>query len=402
MERKKRTRIRPARLFYAFIFALIVIAGGYNLYRAIFVVKTRTLDQIIYYENKIPFKGFFIFDEDVTVLPGISEDLAVTPSRLPRGAQVGSVTIDDFESIEAKKSHYSRLKMSGPKILPTLYEEEVEADAVSSALSQKEFGVNDKIELREFALATEEESEYLIDSNLARFDRFVSERLESFADYQRGRTIDIRMNHAGVFVPYLDGYEDIYTIANMLDYDFRDVLVGVEGNSTGKFYYGYKIVNNLEYYLDLGISEEDALDESAVGKRMTVAIGDVKIRGTIHDVKKDAGGIRVTMRFMDGYDLIADKRFVSGDLIDFSAPAYRIPRSALIESDGGYGVKIVDNNETVSFRPVEILGESDGTVLVYAPKNGLLQNGDEFIPTVRLYDRVFLNPERVEEGELIN
>ena len=65
-------------------------------------------------------------------------------------------------------------------------------------------------------------------------------------------------------------------------------------------------------------------------------------------------------------------------------------------------MKIVDNNETVSFRPVEILGESDGTVLVYAPKNGLLQNGDEFIPTVRLYDRVFLNPERVEEGELIN
>ena len=402
MERKNRLKIRPARLFYAFIFALIVIAGTYNLYRAIFVLKTRTLDQVVYYEHRIPFKGFFIFDEDVTVLPGLSKDLAAEPSRLPRGAQVGSVTIDDFESIEAKKSHYSQLKLSGPKILPTLYEDEVRADAVSSALTDGQYAVNDKIELSEFALTNDGESAAVVEENLTRFDRFVSERLEYFDEYQRGRTIDIRMDHAGIFVPYLDGYEDIYTITNMLDYDFRDVLVGVEGNSTGKFYYGYKIVNNLEYYLDLGLCDEDALDEKAVGKRVTVAIGDVKIRGVIYDLKKDSGGIRVTIRFMDGYNLIADKRFVSGELIDFSAPAFRIPRSALMGSDEAYGVMIVDNNETVSFRKVEILGESDGDVLIYAPKKGLLENEDEFVPTVRLYDRVLENPERVKEGEFID
>lgn len=401
MERKKRIKIRPARLFYAFLFVLIVIAGIYNLYRAIFVVKTRTLDQVVYYEHRIPFKGFFIFDEDVTVLPGLSKDLSSEPVRLPRGAQVGSVTIDDFGSIEAKKSHYSKLQLSGPQLLQTLYQDEVRADAVSSALADGQYAVNDKIELREYAIENSEESAAVVEENLARFHRFVSERMEYFDAYQRGRTIDIRMDRAGIFVPYLDGYEDIYTITNMLDYDFRDVLVGVEGNATGKFYYGYKIVNNLEYYLDLGMSDENALDESSIGKRMTIAIGDIQIRGVIYDLKKDAGGIRVTMRFMDGYDLIAGKRFVSGDLIDFSSPAYRIPRSALIESDQDYGVKIVDNNEIVSFRKVEILGESGSDLLIYAPKKGLLQNGDEWIPTVRLYDRVLLNPERVKEGEFI-
>ena len=402
MERKKRIRIRPARLFYAFIFALIVIAGTYNLYRAIFVVRTRTLDQVVDYEHRIPFKGFFIFDEDVTVLPGLSKDLSAEPSRLPRGAQVGSVTIDNYESIEAKKSHYSKLKLSGPQILPTLYEDEVRADAISEALTDGQYAINDKIELREYAIANDEGSAAVVEENLARFDRFVSERLEHMGEYQRGGTIDIRMDHAGIFVPYLDGYEDIYTITNMLDYDFRDVLVGVEGNATGKFYYGYKIVNNLEYYLNLGLFDEDALDENAIGQRVTIAIGEIKVRGVIYDLKKDAGGIRVTVRFMDGYDLIADKRFVSGDLIDFSAPAYRIPRSALMGSDDEYGVKIVDNNEIVSFRKVEILGESDDEVFVYAPKKGYLQNGDESIPTVRLYDRVLVNPERVQEGEFIH
>ena len=402
MERKKRIKIRPARLFFAFIFALIVIAGTYNLYRAIFVVKTLTLDQVTYYEHRIPFKGFFIFDEDVTILPGLAKDLVAEPSRLPRGAQVGSVTIDDFESIEAKKSHYSKLRLSGPQILPTLYEDDVRADAVSRALTEGQYAINDKVELREYALVNDEEGAAVVEDNLARFDRFVSERLEHFDDYQRGRRIDIRMDHAGIFVPYLDGYEDIYTVTNMLDYDFQDVLVGVEGNATGKFYYGYKIVNNLEYYLNLGLFDEDALDENAIGKRVTIAIGEIKVRGVIHDLKKDAGGIRVTMRFMDGYDLIADKRFVSGDLIDFSAPAYRIPRSALMRSDDEYGVKIIDNNEIVSFRKVEILGESDNDVFIFAPKKGFLQNGDEFIPTVRLYDRVLVSPERVQEGEFIH
>lgn len=402
MERKKRIRVRPIRLFYAFIFALVVVAGTYNLYRTIFVEKTRTVDQRIHYEHKIPFKGFFIFDEYVKVLPGISRDQVVEPVRSQRGAQVGSATIENFDSIEAKKAHYSELKLSGPKILSMLNIDEMRADAISRAVSDGQYEINDKIELMEYAPTRDSDGTVVNEDNLARFDRFVNERLEMLSDYQRGRAVDIRMDRAGVFVPYLDGYENIYTIPNMLDYDFRDVLVGVKGNSTGKLYYGYKIVNNLEYYLDLGISDADALDENAVGKRMTVVIGDVTLRGAIYDLKKDAGGIRVTMRFEDGYDLICDKRFVSGELIDFSSPAYRIPRSALTGTEGEYGVKIIDDNEVVSFRKVKVLSEEGDDVWIYAPKSGQLQNGDETVPTVRLYDRVLVKPERVKEGEFIN
>ena len=97
-------------------------------------------------------------------------------------------------------------------------------------------------------------------------------------------------------------------------------------------------------------------------------------------------------------------RFTPISIINYKKEGLKIATDVIIEKDGKKGVFIKEIHGIVTFRQIDILGvEDDYTFINKGNNNGYIHfDGDEKPKkTVTLYDEIFLEPNRVTEGEIL-
>ena len=220
--------------------------------------------------------------------------------------------------------------------------------------------------------------------------------------YQPGKEYQVIMDTAGILIPYLDGYEGIFNTKNMLNYSYEDLKTFYFETSLHQFRHGYKIVNNLKYYMNLAVDDVKLFSENEIGKKIIVEIGGSEIIGKIEVIKKTKNGTFLNISFQENFDSLGKQRWISGKIILEKKEAFSLPESVLIHKDNQTGVMISNDASIAEFVPVEVLDKKDSKVILFAGKRGIITIKGKDVPSLSLYQRVLLNPERVTEGEFLD
>ena len=275
-KRKQKTGISK---FFIGVFALLLVVGlVYNLFNSLVSKKTYLLDHTIVYEESVPFNGFFIFDEQVHMLPeGTINNLEESEKRLPIGAEVGTVEIGDIEQELTMQKMFlqERLQTMAQRVLET-EPSDVFMEHIVENLRSKDYRINENIILRDVILRKEEPKEIVeetfnnqedaSDEELTMEDYGIADEFEKLqakiedeyaqiSGYRPNTSSVVKMNEPGYILPYLDGYEDVFRIDNMLNYQYDDFKQVHSKDTITRFRTGYKTVNNVQYYLNIAVDK---------------------------------------------------------------------------------------------------------------------------------------------------
>jgi len=223
-------------------------------------------------------------------------------------------------------------------------------------------------------------------------------------------------NQAGLITYKIDGLEDLYKFENVMSItpsstikkeytttDKSQVETVVKNESI------YKIIKNYEYYLAATVDNEKAklFEENKYIKTRILSEGSQhEVWGYIKKINYGSEESVLILYFDDYFYKIYDKRYVDLELITDIHEGLKISTKALIEVNGLTGVYVEDASNIIKFFPVEILGQDENNVIVsigeYVSENERRQifideNG---YSTIKIFDKVILEPEKVYEGQI--
>ena len=182
---------------------------------------------------------------------------------------------------------------------------------------------------------------------------------EALSEFYKGDYVTEKADESGYFFKETDGYEEIYSSADIEDLTYSSFMEMTEKSPSGTSGYG-KMMLNYRWYLAVptvkGIS-----DTYVLGETYNVKFPDADNRTfkmTLADVLYDETGAKSVMLFSCGtvdasfnYLRIQRIEIVSKDISGF-----RIPESAICELNGTTGVYILKDG-VAKFRKVTVLYE---------------------------------------------
>ncbi|MCD1146964.1 hypothetical protein LQU94_02400 [Peptoniphilus sp. KCTC 25270] len=164
----------------------------------------------------------------------------------------------------------------------------------------------------------------------------------------------------------------------------------------------FRIIDNLDWYLFMQ-STKPSLFELEEGSQVKVKFDDDSIvNGQI--IKSDLQEGNVIVHFHDNLSDKYLKRNTNVTIIREQKDAYTIPSSALIENEDGLrGVYIEEIHGLVQFLPVSVIGETLEEVYIERGNfYGEISIKDKNYRTLSLHDSVIIEPNKVEEKQLVD
>ncbi len=110
--------------------------------------------------------------------------------------------------------------------------------------------------------------------------------------------------------------------------------------------------------------------------------------------------------FDDYFHKVYDKRYVNIELITATYEGLKIKNRALIEKDGMKGVFVQDASNIIKFFPVVLLGSDEEYSVVYpgeyigVNERNIITIREQNYPTIKIFDKVILQPDKVYEGQI--
>lgn len=159
-----------------------------------------------------------------------------------------------------------------------------------------------------------------------------------------------------------------------------------------------KITDTYTWYLAALLPKEQA-QSLTVSNTVTLSVDDATpVKATVLAINSDETG-RYAVLLKSTHDVkdVFEKRAVSFEICYEEYSGLYVPSAAIRVVDGVTGVYILNQNETVSFRCVDILLQEKDYYIVrskYTPPEGV-----KFSP-LKLYDDILVNPEVASEDEL--
>lgn len=221
-------------------------------------------------------------------------------------------------------------------------------------------------------------------------------------------------DRAGIISYKTDGLEDVYKFENVMDmtpsstvrreYSIRDKKDTVQKNEVI-----YKIIKNFEYYITATVNNEKAKlfeENKYIKVRLLSDGGQHLVWGYIKKINYGSEESVLILYFDDYFHKIYDKRYVNLELITSIYEGLKIKNEALTEVDGLIGVYVRDASNIIKFFPVEILGSDDEYSIVFTGEyvgvneRNIITIGDKRYPTIKIFDKVILEPEKVYEGQI--
>jgi hypothetical protein len=171
----------------------------------------------------------------------------------------------------------------------------------------------------------------------------------------------------------------------------------------------YKIIRNFEYYIIVTINNEKArlFEENKYIKVRILSDGEQHIVwGYIEKINYGSEESVLILYFDDYFYKVYDKRYVNIELITAAYEGLKIKNESLIEVNGIKGVYVQDASNIIKFFPVQILGSNEEYSVVFPGdyiginERNIITIGEKRYPTIKIFDKVILEPDKVYEGQI--
>ena len=205
---------------------------------------------------------------------------------------------------------------------------------------------------------------------------------------------------AGYFYTTLDGLEqnrpekELFAISTAEIYGFSKTLSEYKKPQSHKG----KIVDTYSWYLVASLPKKEA-DLLSAGASVTLSIDEgapliATVSAVNYDDRDSAAVIVKCTRNANG---IFEKRDVNFEICYEEYSGFYVPAAAIRVKNDITGVYVINQNETVSFRAIDILLQEDDFVIA---KNASRTPAESQYSPLKLYDNILVNPEVIKESEL--
>ncbi len=221
---------------------------------------------------------------------------------------------------------------------------------------------------------------------------------------------------AGLITYKIDGLENEYNIENVLsvtpsstvkkDYILSDKK---QKESVVENEEIFKIIKNFEYYIAATVDNEKAklFQENKFIKTRILSDGEShELWGYIKKINYGSEQSVLILYFDDYFYKIYDKRYVDLELITDIYEGLKISSKALTIINGLRGVYVQDASNIIKFFPVEVLGENEEYAIIstgeYVGEHDrrIIRINDKIYPTVKIFDKIIIEPENVYDGQI--
>lgn len=221
---------------------------------------------------------------------------------------------------------------------------------------------------------------------------------------------------AGIISYKTDGLEDIYKFENVKELTpsstlRRNYTISEKKKKIHKDEEVFKIIRNFEYYIAATVDNEKAklFEENKYVKVRILSEGEeFEVWGYIEKINYGSEQSVLILFFDDYFYKIYDKRYINLELITAIHEGIKIKNQALIEKDGVMGAYVQDASNIIKFFPVEILGSNEEYSIislgdfVAANERRTITLGTDIYPTIKIFDKVILEPDKVYEGQIVD
>ncbi|CEP85158.1 HlyD family efflux transporter periplasmic adaptor subunit [Paraclostridium sordellii] len=203
-----------------------------------------------------------------------------------------------------------------------------------------------------------------------------------------------KSKNSGVVSYQFDGNEEKFNFENINQIKIKDIE-GTKNNykdisKEKKLDKGEpiaRIINNLKQFVAISCNEEE-IKKFKIGQKIILSSDIEKINSKVYDIYKEGKQYIVILEISEQNVEIYDTRIKEFDIIYKSIEGLKVPKKAVVNSDGKKGVYVV--SETGDAKFVELKGtlyESEEYIVIDHYKNDI--NG---VNTIKIYDEIILNP----------
>lgn len=221
---------------------------------------------------------------------------------------------------------------------------------------------------------------------------------------------------AGLITCKIDGLENDYRIEDVIsmtpsstlekNYSLRDKK---QSTTVAENDIIFKIIKNFEYYIAATVDNEKAKlfeENKYVKTRIFTDGAQHEVWGYIEKINYGSEQSVLILYFDDYFYKIYDKRYVDLELITDIHEGIKISTKSLTSLDGHEGVYVQDASNIIKFFPVEILGKNEDFAIIspgeYIGEHDrrIIRINDKVYPTVKIFDKIILEPEIVYDGQI--
>ncbi len=219
-------------------------------------------------------------------------------------------------------------------------------------------------------------------------------------------TVQIRTNTSGIVSYSIDGYDGILTpdramdltVAELDNIRERCASLDADTRNVKRDEPFAKIIKGIDMYMAANIPAGRAKKlEEGDSVRVRVRSMDFEAPATVVKIgEAENDRVVIIVRMSRGLDVLSAKRMVDADIITKTEEGLKVPLKCLrdITADGSRGrIMLVKSNIAVS-REVEIVCSDEEYAIIRTPEG-------EYEKTVGLYNIYLVNPDNIEEGEII-
>ncbi|WP_270504965.1 HlyD family efflux transporter periplasmic adaptor subunit [Paraclostridium sordellii] len=203
-----------------------------------------------------------------------------------------------------------------------------------------------------------------------------------------------KSKNSGVVSYQFDGNEEKFNFDNINQIKIKDID-GTKNNykdisKENKLDKGEpiaRIINNLKQFVAISCNEAE-IKKIKIGQKIILSSDIEKINSKVYDIYKEGKQYIVILEISEQNVEIYDTRIKEFDIIYKSIEGLKVPKKAVVNTDGKKGVYIV--SETGDAKFVELKGtlyESEEYIVIDHYKNDI--NG---VNTIKIYDEIILNP----------
>ncbi|MDU6114144.1 MAG: HlyD family efflux transporter periplasmic adaptor subunit [Paeniclostridium sordellii] len=203
-----------------------------------------------------------------------------------------------------------------------------------------------------------------------------------------------KSKNSGVVSYQFDGNEEKFNFDNINQIKIKDIE-GTKNNykdisKEKKLDKGEpiaRIINNLKQFVAISCNEEE-IKKFKIGQKIILSSDIEKINSKVYDIYKEGKQYIVILEISEQNVEIYDTRIKEFDIIYKSIEGLKVPKKAVVNSDGKKGVYVVSETGDAKFVELKgILYESEEYIVIDHYKNDI--NG---VNTIKIYDEIILNP----------
>lgn len=224
---------------------------------------------------------------------------------------------------------------------------------------------------------------------------------------QEGESIILYSPSSGIVTFNIDNFEEKFTIEEIYEIDYSNILsqsIGISSISNNAIYKGnpvYKLIEPSTWFL-VSIIGKDEINQYEKNKKISVEINGSKINGTIADSFESNGTgalvIKLNEQFPDFYKL----RTVNAKILRENYQGLKVRKSSIMTKELQNGVYVLGADNVATYVPINVIGYNDEYAIVsdgYFYKD---VDGEKVrVKTLEKFDEVIIDSSKFDEGDKV-